>query len=498
MTTCRQLLLAVGLGVLAAVARAETPPSVAARQVRPNIVFIIGDDISAEDLGCYGNPGIRTPNLDRLAAQSLRFDNGYLTISSCSPSRCSMLTGRYPHNLETAAELHGVLPPGVAMFPQLLREAGYYSAQAGKTHFGDRWNELTGPAVAAFEVGGEGKEAAGPGGESQWVARLRDRPKDKPFFMWFASHDAHRPWGDNLFSGINRPADVRVPPYLVDTPETREDLARYYDEITRFDHHIGEVVEELKRQQIWDDTIIIVTSDNGRPFPHSKTQLYEDGIRMPLIVRWPQAGLQARQTASLASAIDVAPTVLELAGVPKAATIQGVSLVPVLKDATATVRDYVFAEHNWHNFMAHVRLLRTGSLVYMRNAWPDLPLTGKRDDPSSEALRTARDAGRATPVQENIYIAPRPAEELYDLATDPLQERNLIGTADATRVSRMRALMDRWTAETGDSVPGVAERTPADVDYATGLKKSEFWRGVPPGASTHALRINHPGPVREQ
>lgn len=464
---------------------------------RSNIVFIIGDDISAEDFGCYGNRGIRTPNIDRLAAESMRFNNGYLAISSCSPSRCAFLTGRYPHNLETAAELHGKLPAGVAMFPQLLRAAGYYSAQAGKTHFGENWNELTGPAVDAFDIGGEGKDSAGPSGANQWIARLRDRPKDRPFFMWFGSHDAHRPWDKNPFNGLNRPEDVRVPPYLVDTPETREDLARYYDEITRFDHHIGEVLQELARQRVLDNTIIIVTSDNGRPFPHSKTQLYEDGIKMPLLIRWPQAGLHAQQTDALASAIDVAPTVLELAGVPKAATIQGVSLVPVLKDPRATVRDVVFAEHNWHNFMAHIRLVRVGNDVYMRNAWPDLPLTGKRDDPSSEALRAVRAAGKITPIQENIFIAPRPAEEFYDLAADPMQARNLAGVVDPARLNQMRALLDRWTRETGDSVPSEAERTPADVDYVTGLKKTEFWRGQPPGAATHAARINHPGPVRK-
>lgn len=464
---------------------------------RPNIVFIIGDDISAEDFGCYGNRGIRTPNLDRLAAESIRFNNGYLAISSCSPSRCAFLTGRYPHNLGTAAELHGKLPPGVAMFPQLLRAAGYYSAQAGKTHFGENWNELTGPAVDAFEVGGEGKEPAGPSGAGQWIARLRDRPKDKPFFLWFGSHDAHRPWDKNPFNGLNRPEDVRVPPYLVDTPETREDLAHYYDEITRFDHHIGEVMQELARQRVLDNTVVIVTADNGRPFAHSKTQLYEDGIKMPLLIRWPQAGLSARQTDALASAIDVAPTVLELAGVPKAATIQGVSLVPVLKDPQATVRDVVFAEHNWHNFMAHIRLVRAGGDVYLRNAWPDLPLTGKRDDPSSEALHALRAAGRISPLQENIFIAPRPAEEFYDLAADPMQARNLAGTVAPARLNRMRALLDRWTRETGDSVPSAAKRTPADVDYTTGRKKTEFWRGEPPGASANALRINHPGPIRE-
>jgi arylsulfatase len=315
--------------------------------------------------------------------------------------------------------------------------------------------------------------------------------------MWFGSHDAHRPWGTNAFTGANRPADVRVPPYLVDTPETRQDLANYYDEITRFDHCIGAVVQELKRQGVFDRTVIIVTSDNGRPFAHSKTHLYEDGIKMPLIIRWPQAGLRARQTDALASAIDVAPTVLELAGVPKAASIQGVSLVPVLRDPGATVRDVVFAERNWHNFMAHIRLVRAGSAVYLRNAWPDLPLTGRRDDPSSAALERLRAAGRSSPLQDNIFIAPRPAEEFYDLAADPTQAKNLAGTVEPARLNRMRALLDRWTRETGDSVPSAATRTPADVDYVTGLKRPGFRRGQPPGAATHALQINHPGPIRE-
>lgn len=468
-----------------------------AQAPRPNFVFLIGDDISAEDLGCYGNPGIRTPHLDRLAAQSLLFTSGYLATSSCSPSRCAFLTGRYPHNLGTAAELHGPLPAGLAMFPRELRAAGYHCAQAGKTHFGENWNELTGPAVAAFDVGGEGKEAAGPGGMSQWLARLRDRPADKPFFMWFASHDAHRPWNAGAFNGTHRPADVRVPPYLLDTPATREDLAHYYDEIARFDHHLGEVLDELARQGVQDNTVVIVTSDNGRPFVHSKTQLYEDGIRMPLIVRWPPAGGRPRRTASLASAIDLAPTVLELAGVACPATVQGVSLVPILQDPAAAVRDYVFAERNWHNFPAHGRLVRAGDFVYLRNAWPDLPLSGRWNDPSSESLRLARAAGRLTPLQENIHLAPRPAEELYDLRADPLQTRNLIATVDPARLNRMRRLLDRWTRETGDTVPSAAERTPTDTDYATGLKIPGFQRGQPPGAAAQAVKINRPGPIRD-
>jgi N-sulfoglucosamine sulfohydrolase len=468
---------------------------------RPNFVFIIGDDISSEDIGCFGNPGIRTPNIDRLAAESRVFDNAYVTASSCSPSRCSIITSRYPHNLETAAELHRALPEGVALFPKVLREAGYFTALAGKSHFGEGGEHPTGPAKAAFEVSSGAVRTdlgAGAGGQNNWIQHLRDRPTDRPFFMWFASFDAHRSWNAQSFSGMNRPADVRVPPYLADTPETREDLAHYYDEITRLDYYVGEVVRELKRQQVLEQTIIIFLSDNGRPFPHSKTQVYDDGMKTPLIIRMPAGTARPGRTAALASSIDLGPTVLELAGLPKPETFQGVSLVPLLRDPRATVRDYVFAEHNWHNFPAHVRMVRRGSHVYVRNAWPELRLPGASDtfyNPSADALKALHAQGRLTPAQAKIFM-PRPAEEFYDLSADPHQTVNLVRQAGSHEptLQQLRAVLTRWQQETGDSVP--ANPTPPDIDYATGKRKTEFWRGTPPGADANALKINHPGPIR--
>jgi len=470
-------------------------------ETRLNFVLIIGDDISAEDLGCYGNPGIRTPNIDRVAADGMLFRNAYLTASSCSPSRCSIVTGRYPHNLETAAELHGLLPAGVPLFPKLLRDAGYHTAHAGKAHFGGDSDVLAGPAVAAFVVGGDGERdelKGGHGGENQWIARLRGRPVDQPFFMWFAAHDAHRVWDADSFDGIHRPGDVRVPPYLVDTPETRTDLAHHYDEITRLDFHVGEVVRELERQQVLDRTVVIVMSDNGRPFPHSKATLYDDGIKPPLVIRWPAGVRRGGRTDALVSAIDLAPTLLELAGVPRPASFQGVSLVPILRDPAARVRDFVFAEHNWHNFTAHIRLVRQGNFVYLRNAWPHLPQPGASDtfyNPSADALKARHAQGRLTGLQANIFQQPRSAEEFYDLSTDPGQERNLAHVVPApAALVKLRTALNRWTEETGDTVP--AKPTPTNVIYATGAKTTEFWRGDAPGSATHAARINRPGPVR--
>lgn len=473
---------------------------------RPNFVFIIGDDISSADLGCFGNPGIRTPNIDRLAAESLVFDNAYVAASSCSPSRCSIIASRYPHNLETAAELHRPLPAGVPLFPKLLLEAGYHTAHAGKPHFGESGPEIIGPARAAFDIssgGGRDELQAGAGGENQWITHLRTRPPGRPFFMWFASHDAHRPWGADSFSGLNRPADVRVPPYLADTPETRQDLAHYYDEITRLDHYVGEVVRELERQNVLDQTVIIFMADNGRPFPHSKTSVYDDGMKTPLVIRWPAAIPRPGRTDALASAIDIGPTVLEAAGLPLPPTFQGVSLLPILRDPGATVRDYVFAEQNWHNFPAHVRMVRQGKFVYLRNARPELRLPGASDtfyNPSADALKALHAEGRLTPAQANVFMQPRPAEELYDLNADPSQVMNLAydpGPATSEVLQRMRAVLARWEKETGDSVS--SNPTPANIVYETGerIPPLSFKPGIPPGAEANALQINHPGPIRE-
>jgi arylsulfatase len=477
----------------------------AARAERPNFVLIIGDDISVQDIGAFGNRGVRTPNLDRLAKESLRFTRAYVTIPSCSASRSSLITSRYPHNLETAAELHGALPDGPALFPALLRAAGYHTAHAGKAHFGTNAHggvhTLVGPARAAFDIGGDGEPIAGKGGPSgaeKWVERLRMRPMDRPFFMWFGAHDAHRIWDGESFTGLHRPEDVEVPPYLADTPETRADLALYYDEITRLDFYVGDVLRELERQNVLDRTVVVFMSDNGRPFPRSKTLLYDDGVRTPLLVRLPGELYKAADVDGLVSSIDLAPTFLELAGVERPATFQGVSLLPMLRDPRATVRDYVFAEQNWHNFPAHGRMVRSGDWVYLRNAWPELPTPGASDtfyNASADALKARHAAGTLTKAQANVFQRPRPSEELYNVAADPHQVLNRIGDRSvADELAHLRATMDRWQRETGDSVP--TNPTPANIVLETGRRLPDFKYGEPPGASTGALRINAPGPVR--
>ncbi|QDU41336.1 Arylsulfatase precursor [Maioricimonas rarisocia] len=430
-------------------------PATAAETTQPNFIVFIADDMAWDDAGVYGHPAIRTPNLDALAAAGMRFDNAFLTCSSCSPSRCSIMTGRYPHNTGGAHQLHNPLPADQIVFPQLLRDAGYYTVSAGKWHLG--------PHVMSRFDHVEKKM-------NRWVEQLKTRPQEKPFFMWFAFTDPHRPYQDDTIPEPHTPEDAVVPPYLPDLPEVRQDLAAYYDEITRLDGVVGNVVEELERQKLTDNTVIVFLSDNGRPFPRCKTTIYDSGIKTPFIVKWPAQVAAGTVTDSLVSSIDLAPTILEAAGVEPGATFQGVSFLPVLSDPAAEVRDYIFAEHNWHDFEDFQRSAHSKRFNYIRTEYTDVPGTPPADavrSPTYQAMHDLKAEGKLTDAQLNPYVVPRPKEELYDLLRDPHELRNLADEpAYAGVLERMRSVLDRWQQETDDTVP--AERRPDGFDRVTG------------------------------
>ena len=346
-----------------------------AQDTRPNIIVFIADDVSWNDLGCYGNSIVQTPNIDQLADAGLKFSNFYLTASSCSPSRNSILTGRYPHNTG-AAELHTEPPINILSFPELLRADNYYTVQAGKFHMGEY-------ARRGFDRMYDKADEVGDGGESKWVGSIKERPRNRPFFMWFAAYDAHRNWGPNEFAGAHDPDMIAPPSYLSDDKETRLDLAKYYDEIKRFDHYIGEVVRELHNQKVLDNTLIIIMSDNGRPFPHSKTRLNDRGMKSPFILHWPDKINGGNVCTELLSAVDIAPTILKLAGISIPDEFQGHSFDRLINAPESAFRNYVFAEHNWHDYEAHGRMVRNTEFMYILNSRPLSPQLGPADAVSS-------------------------------------------------------------------------------------------------------------------
>ena len=457
---------------------------------KPNFVIFIADDVSWNDLGCYGNQSVQTPNIDKLSTHAIKFNNAYLTASSCSPSRNSIITGRYPHNTG-AAELHTEPPLEMVSFPELLRNQGYYSVQAGKFHLGKY-------AERGFDKIYRERSEVGDGGELKWVQSLKERPIDKPFFMWFAAFDAHRDWGPNQFSGKHQPETVAPPFYLADADATKKDLAQYYDEIFRFDHFIGQVVEQLSAQNALQNTVIIIMADNGRPFPHSKTRVNDRGMKTPFLVYWPQMIGQQKTSNSLISAIDIAPTLLSLAGAEVPASMQGVSFEKLLKDPSLPFRNQVYAEHNWHDYEAHERMVRNKDFMYIRNARPMKPQLGPADavgSPSFRDLREVRATESLTAIQADIFATPRPVEELYHLASDSLQLHNI--AADPTyqvHLEAMRKLLETWMEETGDDTPSTL--TQDWYTHEPGYIKTKYHgiRGTMPGADRNAIKTNQKGP----
>ena len=463
---------------------------------KPNIIVFIADDVSWDDIGVYGNDQVVTPNIDNLAENGLIFNNAYLTTSSCSPSRNSILTGRYPHNTG-AAELHTEPPLDMTSFPEILKDKGYYTLQAGKFHMGEY-------AKRGFHEVHDNKQINGLGGEDYWVEGLKKRPKSKPFFMWYASYDAHRTWGENEFSGTHNPDKIVVPDYLVNGSLTRLDLANYYDEITRFDHYIGEVVNELKAQGEYENTYIIVMADNGRPFPHSKTRLNDQGVKTPFIVHHPRSIMSNKKSNSLISAVDIASTILDIAGITPSESFQGNSFLNIINNPELKFRNYVFAEHNWHDYESYQRMVRNEKYLYIKNSRPQFPQEGPLDAINSPTYIDLKDAEKnktISKVQAEIFIKPRPSEELYDLSNDPFQYKNLLEEGDIPQdYELLKKILNQWINDTGDTFPEKLTKDwylrEQEKFNESSLLKTQFHgvRGEMPGSSTLATKNNNKGP----
>ncbi|UCC97885.1 MAG: sulfatase, partial [Phycisphaerales bacterium] len=449
------------------------------RRSRPNIVLIIADDMGWDDCGAYGHPTIRTANIDRLAAEGMRFTNAFLTISSCSPSRASIITGRYPHNTD-AEQLHWPLPAEQQTFVELLKKAGYWTAAAGKWHLGDavkdRFDLIQEADVSGFQLpaGASAPETAmvakEKSGCEHWVSMLCRRPADKPFFLWLAALDPHRDYETGIIADPHTPQDVRIPPYLPDVKEVREEMALYYDEIARLDGYVGKVLEEIREQGIEQDTLVLFISDNGRPFPRDKTTLYDGGIKTPWLVRWPRRVQAASTCTQLVSSVDIAPTILALAGIDIPSSFQGRSFVPLLADPGTSIRNYTYAEDHWHDYEDLGRAVRSKQYKYIRNDYPDLPATPPADVGRSRtfrAMQRLRTRGELDEHQRACFARPRPAEELYDVVKDPHELHNLVDDPEHAQTLReLRQALSDWSQRTDFRIPPT--RTPDEFDRRTG------------------------------
>lgn len=485
------------LGLCAAFAQADD---------RPNFVLLIADDIGYDDFGCYGSLDARTPNIDSLAGEGLLFTNAYLTASSCSPSRSSIITGRYPHNNGDASELHRPISWHIPSMTGLLRDEGYYTALAGKDHM--TWHPAPKGETAptdAFEKRYSPKVKGNSGGHGNWITAIDERPADKPFFLWLAALDAHRAWdgpkewNEEKYGPLYDPIELTLPPAFVDTPETRQDFADYLSEVTRFDYFVGEVVDHLKSEGLFENTYLFVLTDNGRPFPRAKTRLHDDGMKTYFIVTGPAIADPGSRCRSLISVIDIAPTVAELAGMEKSETFQGRSITQAFTDPDAEIRPFAFSEHNWHDYEAHGRSVRDGRWLYILNSRPHLAQQGPADSVGSptfqDILAASESSEPLTPIQADVLLAPRPSEELYDASGDPHQVQNLAqDPAYESIKNNLIYVLDQWMMKTGDSIP--KEISLDGFDRRTGKKtfnSREDYQRPPAGAENNADNVNAEG-----
>jgi arylsulfatase A-like enzyme len=456
------------LALAALVAGAITPAAAQRPPEHPNIVVYVADDLGWRDTGVYGNPAVRTPNIDRIARAGLLVRYAFVTSPQCSPSRISILSGRYPHTTRTE-DLHTPTPAGVRILPSYLQVAGYFTGMMAKTHIGPE-------AERQFQWYSPETVSALPG--------FLDSAGTRPFFLWVAFHEPHRPY-DTTAAPEHSPARSVVTPYLVDTRATRIDIARYYDAIVTMDRKIGEMTAELERRGLAGKTLVIFLSDNGAPFPREKGTLYDGGTRTPLAFAWPgvirSGTVYDRAPISL---VDLMPTLLEVAGARPDSLVQGRSLRPLLGSGESyTPQPYVFTERNWHDCDEHQRGVRDGRWKLIRtDAYTALPLCTAADigmSPSFQALRARAAAApaRLTAAQRRLFEAPRARLELYDLETDPWEVTNLAGDpAQAARVRKLASVLQEWSERT-DDFPAAWRVRDDNTDRITGLP---FSNRIPP------------------
>ncbi len=429
---------------------ASAPVSLQAVAQKPNILWLIAEDMGPT-LGCYGEKNVSTPNLDRLAQKGVRYNHFYTTAPVCSPSRSAFMTGMYQTTI--GAHQHRTpdkkpLPEGVRVLPHWMKDTGYFTANLVKL-------------PDAFEFKGTGKtdwNFISPGADfdsADW-ADLKPR---QPFFAQINFHETHR-----AFNGPNKadPAKIELPPYYPDHPITRKDYARYFDAAMELDRKVGLILAQLEKEGLAENTIIIFIGDNGIAHVRGKQFCYEEGFRVPLLIRLPKsvpspAHFHAGSVDDrLLEAIDLAPTMLTLVGADIPPKMQG---RPFLGEKTGKPKEYVFgARDRCDETAMRIRSVRDARYRYIRNFTPEVPFLApnnykEKQYPVWNLLKELNAQGKLTPVQA-VLCAPRlPDEELYDLQSDPHEIKNLATSdkaSDQAILKRLRTVLGNWIRETKD------------------------------------------------
>lgn len=432
----------------------------AAQAAKPNIVVILSDDHSYPYLGCYGHTGVRTPNLDRFTAEGMRFDRAFQAAPQCVPSRTALMTGRSP----VAARMgrfNSPLPADVVTLPELLREqAGYFTGVCR------RWFHLDGsgrPGPINNEIFARNEtltwnkridfiDRTGDRNKTGAVVEqfLDKKPAGKPFFLWVNFSDPHHVWDRATGDAATDPAKLQLPKHLPDLPGVREDLARHIDEINRMDSEFQMVMEVLERRGHAANTLVVFMGDNGMAFPHGKGSLYDPGLHVPLLVRWPGQVKPGAVSKNLISGEDITPTLLEAAGLANAKQMSGRSFLKHLRGQTYEARQYIFGARLYHGSAPFTpttkastfdlsRCVRSARHKLIYNCTPHMEYApvDSANDPGWKQMTAAHAAGELAPEIDRTYFTrSRPVFELYDLEADQSELNNLAGKPEVADVEK--------------------------------------------------------------
>lgn len=426
------------------------------------MLLITADDLGVH-IGAYGDKTVATPHLDALAAAGTRFDKGYVTQASCSPSRASLLTGLFPMQngqwgLAYPNSGYSVKPE-IETLPDILNRAGYLTGIMGKLHIQpqekfpfawERSNDFGGPAkVDTTDLEAMTREAG------EFLSRAKN--ENKPFFLMANYYDPHRVYRHQRHGLPEKPLrwkDVKPLPFQhVDTPEVREQIAAYYNAISRLDSGVGALLKTLRDQGLEDNTLILFVGDNGAPFARGKVSAYEAGVHVPLLVKSPK-GNAVKATRELTSSVDFFPTILEAARLPVPQNLPGRSLTSVMNGTQIRNRDFLFTEYTAHtnwNFQP-TRTVTDGRFKLIQRLVPNLPnpaINGEGDGALDAALQQF---GPQTVERAawDRFVQP-PNEEFFDLENDPDEWNDLAGKpAFAAQQSHLRLALDAWRKEMND------------------------------------------------
>lgn len=412
-----------------------TSSRAASRDGRPNIVLILGDDHTYTDAGCYGNKDVQTPNIDKLCSQGMRFTNAHTASAMCVPTRSMLYTGLYP--VKTGAyPNHSDAYANIKTIAQYMKALGYRVALAGKIHVSPK-------EVFAFDY----IKANEPQVEAVMTG-------EGPFCLIYASIHPHSPWRRGLYD----PAKLTVPPYLADTPETRQALADYYYEVTGLDTEVGMCLDLLDKHKLADNTLTIYTSEQGAQFPHGKWTCYDVGLKVQFIARWPGHIKPGSTSDAMISYVDFVPTAVELAGGKPIEGLNGKSMLPVLTGKADKLHDAVFGVHTTKGILYGsecypIRSIRTDTHKYIWNLKPDAAfkniVTAKPPAYWKSWIAKAKTDPKAARLVEEYQH--RPEEELYDLANDPFELNNVAAApANAELKAALRKRLDAFMKEQGD------------------------------------------------